>query len=275
LRLATIRTTATTRAARLEGDELVLLPFLDVREALIAGRAACSVDGASTSLSDANFAPVVPNPAKIMCLGLNYRAHIEEMGRELPAYPTVFGKYARSLIGAHDAIVLPPESDAVDWEVELGIVIGLQARRVRGADAEAAIAGFTVVNDISMRDWQGRSLQFLQGKTFEHSTPVGPCVVTLDEIPGGAHADLAVSCAVDDQMMQSGSTSDLLFGVVEIVEYLSTILTLEPGDIIATGTPAGVGAGRTPPVFLKPGQLVRTTIEAVGELLNPTIAEVI
>jgi acylpyruvate hydrolase len=275
VRFASIRTSQGPRAARVEGDQLVLLDAPDVG-ALLADpewRTASGTD--RVPLDGADYQPLVPRPAKIMCLGLNYRAHIEEMGRELPEYPTVFGKYARSLIGARDPIVLPPESDAVDWEVELAIVIGRPVRRARGADAEAAVAGFTVLNDVSMRDWQTRTLQFLQGKTFEHSTPVGPHLVTLDDIPGGAHADLVVECAVDGEVMQKGRTSDLLFGVIETVEYLSTIMTLEPGDIIATGTPAGVGAGRTPPVFLKPGQVVRTTIEHVGELLNPTVAETV
>ncbi len=137
------------------------------------------------------------------------------------------------------------------------------------------VAGFTVLNDISMRDWQMRTLQFLQGKTFEKSTPVGPAVVTLDELPGGIEADLPISCEVDGEQMQKARTSDLLFPPAVLVEYISTIMTLEPGDIVATGTPNGVGAGRNPPVFLKPGQTVRTTIEGVGELVNPTVAEAV
>lgn len=276
MRLATIRTGTGTRAVRVDEDALVLLDATDVGTLLARPdwRAeAESADGQRAPLAGANFASLVPRPAKFICLGLNYRAHIEEMGRDIPEYPTLFGKFARALIGHCDPIVLPPESDAVDWEVELGVVIGAEARRVHGKDAEAAIAGFTVVNDVSMRDWQARTIQFLQGKTFEGSTPVGPHLVTLDQIPGGALADLAVECAIDDVVMQSARTSDLIFNVIEIVEYISTIVTLEPGDIIATGTPAGVGAGMTPPRFLQPGQRVRTTIERVGELHNQTIAE--
>jgi acylpyruvate hydrolase len=135
------------------------------------------------------------------------------------------------------------------------------------------VAGFTVFNDISMRDWQMRTLQFLQGKTFERSTPVGPALVTLDEVDGGIDADLEISCEVDGKQMQSARTGDLLFPPSVLVEYISTIMTLEPGDIVATGTPSGVGAGRNPPVFLKPGQTVRTVIEGIGELVNPTVAE--
>ncbi len=276
MRLATVRSDHGSRVARVEGDQLVLLPFADVGAMLTREdwRELASTDGDERlALADADYETLIPRPAKIMCLGLNYRAHIEEMGHDFPKYPTVFGKFARALIGARDPIVLPPESPMVDWEVELAIVIGKEARRVRGDAAQQAIAGFSVFNDVSMRDWQTRSSQFLQGKTFERSTPLGPHLVTLDEVPGGAAADLVVECAIDGEVMQKGRTSDLLFGVIETVEYLSTFITLEPGDVIATGTPAGVGAGRTPPVFLRAGQTVRTTIEHVGELLNPTIAE--
>jgi acylpyruvate hydrolase len=227
---------------------------------------------ARVAFGAANLAPIVPNPRKIVCLGLNYLSHIEEMGRIPVEFPTLFAKYAVSLVGARDDIMLPPESQMVDWEVELGLVIGKRVRRARGAAAEAAIAGVTVVNDISMRDWQQRTLQFLQGKTWDRSTPAGPMLVTTDET-GGANVDLELSCAVDDEVMQKHRTSDMKFSPVEIVEYLSTIMTLEPGDLIATGTPAGVGLGRTPPVFLKPGNVVRTAIEGIGELVNRCVAD--
>ncbi len=277
MRLVTLRTEDGTRAGRLDGDRIELLPYPDVGSLLAepGWREVASIRGEEVSLPNVDLAPVVPKPNKIICLGLNYKAHIEEMGRELPSHPTLFAKYAVSLIGARDPIVLPPESQAVDWEVELAFVIGARARRVKAADAATVVAGFTVLNDISMRDWQMRTLQFLQGKTFEKSTPVGPAVVTLDEVPGGIDADLAISCEVDGEQMQKARTSDLLFRPAALVEYISTIMTLEPGDIVATGTPNGVGAGRNPPVFLKPGQTVRTTIEGVGELINPTIAEAI
>jgi len=277
MRLVTVRTKDGTRAGRLDGDRIELLPFPDVGVLLAdpGWGAAAETRGEAIDAADADFAPVVPKPNKIVCLGLNYKAHIEEMGRELPSHPTLFAKYAVSLIGARDPIVLPPESQAVDWEVELAFVIGARGRRVKAADAAKVVAGFTVLNDISMRDWQMRTLQFLQGKTFEKSTPVGPAVVTLDEVPGGIDADLAISCEVDGEQMQKARTSDLLFPPAALVEYISTIMTLEPGDIVATGTPNGVGAGRNPPVFLKPGQTVRTTIEGVGELINPTIAEAV
>jgi acylpyruvate hydrolase len=254
-----------------------LLDHTDVGALLARERdwrsAAERADGARVALASAEFAPLVPAPRKIICLGLNYRSHIEEMGREAPSHPTLFGKYARSLIGPRDPILLPPESEQVDWEVELAFVIGREVRRARGTEAGDAIAGFTVLNDISMRDWQMRTVQFLQGKTWERSTPVGPALVTPDEVPGGTAPDVVLMCEVDGQVMQQGRTNDLLFGPEEIVEYISAIVTLEPGDLIATGTPAGVGAGRTPPVFLRPGQVVRTAIEGIGELVNECVAK--
>jgi acylpyruvate hydrolase len=193
------------------------------------------------------------------------------MGHEFPDHPTVFAKFPISLVGARDDVWLPRESDAVDWEAELGVVIGRTVRRASAHEARDAIAGYTVVNDVSMRDWQYRTQQWLQGKTWERSTPVGPWLVTPDEIDHAA--DLRVTCAVDGEVMQDGRTSDLLFDPVETAQYLSTICTLEPGDLISTGTPAGVGHGRKPPVYLRPGQVMATAIEGIGELVNRCVAD--
>jgi acylpyruvate hydrolase len=268
-----VRTADGTRAARQDGDVLTLLDHPDVGALLAAGalRQAAGATGSTMAFSDADLAPVISHPPKIVCLGMNYRSHVEEMGREAPTHPTLFAKYTRSLIGARDPIALPPESEQVDWEVELAFVIGTEVRRAEGADAAAAIAGFTVLNDVSMRDWQFRTMQFLQGKTWDRSTPVGPALVTPDEL-GGTKPDLELSCEVDGEIMQQARTSDLLFDPEELVAYISAIVTLEPGDLVATGTPAGVGAGRTPPVFLKPGHVVRTRIERIGELVNECVA---
>ena len=210
----------------------------------------------------------MPRPDKIICVGLNYRDHVAEMGRTPPDFPTIFAKYRSSLIGAHDDIVLPAESTAVDWEAELAVVIGAPIRRGDLAAATAAIAGYAVLNDVSMRDWQNRTLQFLQGKTWESSTPLGPWLVTPDE-PGAAPGpDQRIGCTVDGEVVQASTTSELVFDAPTLVSYLSTVLTLLPGDVIATGTPGGVGAGRTPPRFLADGQLVETTISGVGVLRN-------
>ena len=276
MRLATVRTPDGTRAARQDGDELVLLEgAADVGELLATPGwwdLAAGAEGQRVAFDGADLAPVVPRPPKIVCLGMNYGSHVEEMGREAPSHPTLFGKYARSLLGPRDPIELPPESEQVDWEVELAFVVGTVARRATGAAAREAIAGFTVLNDVSMRDWQFRTMQFLQGKTWDRSTPVGPVLVTPDELDGGTAPDLELRCEVDGEVMQEGRTSDLLFGPEELVAYISTIVTLEPGDLVATGTPSGVGFGRSPQVFLRPGQVVRTAIEGIGELVNECTA---
>jgi len=273
VRLATIRTTGGTRAVLVDGDGVAReLDASDVGTLLAAseGSATLPLTGVEHAVDTLDHAPLVPAPRKIFCLGLNYRAHILEMGHEFPDHPTVFAKFPISLVGARDDVWLPRESDAVDWEAELGVVIGWTVRRASAEAARDAIAGYTVVNDVSMRDWQYRTQQWLQGKTWERSTPVGPWLVTPDEVD---HAtDLRVTCAVDGVLMQDGRTSDLLFDPVETVQYLSTLCTLEPGDLISTGTPAGVGHGRKPPVYLRSGQVMTTAIEGVGELVNRCVS---
>jgi len=243
-----------------------------VGELLAAGGGGRPREGAApVPAAGADFAPVVPRPGKIICVGLNYRAHILETGRELPEYPTLFAKFADTLTGARDDLVLPSVSEKVDWEVELGVIIGRPVYRASADEAEAGIAGYTVVNDVSMRDWQRRTLQWLQGKMFERSTPTGPYLVTADEV--GTAPDLEVRCEVDDVVMQQSRTSDLLFGAAEIVAYASQAVTLRPGDLIATGTPGGVGNARKPPVYLRPGNVLRTWIEGLGECVNRCVAE--
>jgi acylpyruvate hydrolase len=275
MRLTTIRGTGGTRAARVEGDRVIELAAPDVGALLAAGTdavdAAAAQPGVEHDLEAVDLAPVVPHPPKIICLGLNYEPHIREMGHDPPKVPTLFAKYTEALIGPRDPIVLPRVSARVDWEAELAFVIGTPVRHADAGAARAAIAGYTVCNDVSMRDWQRRTEQWLQGKTFEHSTPIGPVLVTPDEVDDAR--DLTVSCDVDGERRQSARTSELVFDPVEIVRYVSTILTLVPGDLISTGTPGGVGAGMNPPVFLHPGQVVRTAIEGIGELRNRCVAE--
>jgi acylpyruvate hydrolase len=264
-----------TAAARLDGDKLVVLPFADVGELLSSGsawRVDASADGVGQiSLEEADFAPVVPWPEKVIGVGVNYVKHAAEANLTPPEYPTLFAMYARSLLGPYDDLHLPMNSEKVDWEVELGVIMGAPCRHVDEQGALAAIAGYTVVNDVSMRDWQRRTTQFLQGKAFEASTPVGPWLVTSDELSDGS--DLELICKVDDDVRQRGSTSDMSFSVPELVSYISQFITLVPGDLIATGTPSGVGAARRPPVFLQSGNILQSSIERIGEMQNRCVAE--
>ena len=271
MRLATIVTAQGTRAARVDADGYAELDSPDVGDVLsrpgwrdyVAAHRGVVHDPAT-----ARLAPVVPCPGKVVCVGLNYRSHILEMGRDLPAHPTLFAKFADALIGPTDDIALPPESEAVDWEAELVVVIGATVRRADDGAAAAAIAGFTVMNDVSMRDWQFRTREWLQGKTFEDSTPIGPVLVTPDELPGGTAPRLGIRASVNGEIVQQADTSDLVFTPVDLVRYVSTITTLRPGDLIATGTPGGVGHARKPARYLHDGQLVVTDIEHIGLLAN-------
>ncbi len=278
MRLATIHTTTGLAAVRVDGTDAVEIGASDVGSLLAdpewrarAESAAGRVHGTSALA----YAPLVPRPEKIVCVGLNYRSHILEMGRELPEHPTLFAKYPSSLVGAHDDIVLPRASRRVDWEAELAVVIGAPARHVSEAEAPAAIAGCSVLNDVSVRDYQNRTLQWLQGKTFESSTPLGPELVTLDELPEARPdgAGLELLCEVDGEQVQKAVTSDLVFGPAALVSYMSDIFTLVPGDVIATGTPAGVGHARQPARYLEDGAVVVTRIEGVGECRNRCRAE--
>lgn len=276
MKLATIRLDSANRAVRIDGDTATVLAASDVG-ALLAqpgwSGTAATATGTALPVSDLDYAPLVPRPDKIICIGLNYRDHVAEMGREPPDHPTVFAKYRSSLIGAHDDILLPPESTMVDWEAELAVIIGAPIRRGDRAAATAAIGGYAVLNDVSMRDWQTRTLQFLQGKTFESSTPLGPWLVTPDEAGATPGAEQSIECRVDGEVVQSSTTAELVFDCPTLVSYLSTILTLLPGDVIATGTPGGVGAGRKPPRFLADGELVETEISGLGVLRNRCRAE--
>lgn len=230
---------------------------------------AAEASGPTHRFGDLDLAPVVPSPGKILCVGLNYRAHILEMGRDLPEFPTLFAKFPETLTGPNDDIPAPPEDDALDWEAELTVVIGAPCRRVSEAEASDNIAGYTVANDISMRTWQFRTKEWLQGKMWEASTPVGPALVTPDEWKPGP----TVSTAVNGEQMQGATTGDLLFGPEALVAYISTMITLNPGDLILTGTPGGVGRARTPERYLVDGDVVETAIEGLGTLRNRVVAE--
>jgi acylpyruvate hydrolase len=213
----------------------------------------------------------VPRPGKIMCIGLNYRDHAAESNVAVPDYPTVFAKYASCVIGPGEAIVLPRVSTQVDYEGELGVVIGRRARHVAQADALAYVGGYLPFNDVSARDFQHRTSQWTIGKTFDTFGPLGPALVTVDEVPDPQN--LAITVSIGAEVLQSSNTRHMIFPVAELISYLSTVMTLEPGDVIATGTPDGVGAARKPPRFLRAGETVRVEIEGLGALENPIVAE--
>lgn len=276
MRLATLRTPSGTVAVRVDGAHATEIRGVQDVGALLADpgwrERAAGADGvvrALDGIADQDWAPVVPRPGKIVCVGLNYRNHIREMGRELPEFPTLFAKYPEALVGPYDPIALPAiAADAVDWEAELAVVLGAPARRVSIEDAEATIAGYSVMNDVTMRDYQYRTPEWFQGKTFEATAPFGPVLVTSDEFELGG----LLRGAVDGETVQQTPTDDLVFGPAELVSYISQIFTLNPGDVIVTGTPGGVGHARTPARYLRPGQQLVTSIEGVGELRNLIVA---
>jgi len=268
IRLATVRTGAGTRAVRIIGDEAVELGADDVRDVLAQPdwrAAVAAADGAKHDVATLDYAPLVGAPEKIVCVGLNYRTHILEMNHTLPEYPTLFAKYSRALIGANDPIALPSASQQIDWEAELGVVIGAPVRDATAEQASAAIAGYTVVNDVTARDWQNRTAQWLQGKSFEACTPIGPWLAVSDD---GAVPDAEITCSVDGEVVQQARLSDLVFDPVALIEYISQVITLVPGDVIATGTPGGVGHARKPPRYLVDGTEMVTTIEGIGTCRN-------
>jgi acylpyruvate hydrolase len=213
----------------------------------------------------------IPRPGKIICLGLNYRDHAEESNQPLPPYPIVFSKFANTVIGPGEAIVLPKVTDQVDYEAEFGVVIGRQARHVSEAEALDYVAGYVPFNDVSARDYQMRNSQWTIGKTFDTFGPMGPALVTADEIPDPHN--LNIRLLIGDEVLQSSNTGYLIFNVNHLIADLSRVMTLEPGDLISTGTPGGVGAARQPQRFLRPGDLVKVEIEGLGVLENPVVAE--
>lgn len=271
MKLATIATANGNRAVRVDANDVVETGHSDVG-ALLANdnwvELGAQASGPSTALARVTFAPLIPRPAKIICIGLNYRNHILEMGRGLPEFPTLFAKYPEALIAQGATIELGPESTAWDWEAELAIVIGRQVRRANMDAATTAIAGFSVINDITARDYQNRTLQWLSGKTWENTAPFGPTMSTIDELPGGVRPSMRMTCSVNGEIVQDTNTGDLVFDPVALVQYISTILTLNPGDVIASGTPGGVGHARTPPRYLHDSDIVVTEIEGLGRLTN-------
>ncbi|MEV0555123.1 fumarylacetoacetate hydrolase family protein [Streptomyces sp. NPDC050597] len=218
------------------------------------------------SLDSVRLGPPVTDPLKVLCVGLNYSDHVGETGRAMPAHPDLFAKFASSLIGPYDAIGRSDVTDNLDFEGELAVVIGRECSRVEESDALAYVAGLSVLNDITARDLQYRGTQWLAGKAVDRATPFGPAIVTLDEI--GDPQALDIETFVNGTRVQGSNTKHMIFPVARIVSYISQFLTLGPGDVIATGTPEGIGAKRNPPLWLRPGDKVEVVLEKVGILRN-------
>jgi len=220
---------------------------------------------------EARIASPIHRPSKIICLGKNYAEHAKEGGFENPDKPLIFGKTPNALSGPYDPIILPRSSSQVDWEVELAVIIGKEGKRINKTEAFDYIAGFTVMNDVSGREAQFSDSQWFRGKSFDSFAPVGPFIVTPDEIDDVNN--LRLTAVVDGEIMQDGNTRDMIFDIPAIIENISEDITLIPGDIISTGTPAGVGIFRDPPVVLKPGNVVECRIEQIGTIINKVVNE--
>ncbi len=247
-----------------------------LRDALLAGSLPelhrLAAEKPDFALNDVAFAPVIDDPAaKLLCVGVNYMPHIKEMGRERPSHPVLFVRFHDSIVGHGQPLLLPPSSVQFDYEGELAVVIGKRARRVRKEQALDYVAGYTCFNDGSLRDFQRHSQQFTPGKNFHHSGSFGPWLVTSDEVPDPRK--LTLTTRLNGQVMQHESVGELCFDVPQLIEYCSTWTELQPGDVIVTGTPGGVGAGRTPPLWMKNGDNVEVEISGIGVLRNKVVAE--
>lgn len=252
---------------RIEGSDIV--PMGTDLVSYLAGAAA--TESSRLPVKTVRQVPVIPNPAKIICVGLNYRDHAAESDQPSPEHPILFAKFPNSLIGPGDDIQLPAIApERVDYEAELGVVIGTTASRIAVADALTCVAGYMCANDVSARDLQFQSSQWLRGKAVDSFLPIGPWLVTRDEISDPQ--DLHIECLVNGELLQDSNTRQMIFGVAELVSSISQTVTLGPGDIICTGTPSGVGAARKPPRFLVAGDEVTIRIEGIGELTNRVLA---
>jgi 2-keto-4-pentenoate hydratase/2-oxohepta-3-ene-1,7-dioic acid hydratase in catechol pathway len=246
-----------------------------LREALAAGASEALARLANAApdfgLDEIALSPVIPDAAKVLCVGINYMPHIKEMGRERPERPVLFVRFGDSIVGHGQPLLKPRESEQFDYEGELAVVIGKRARRVSRERALDYVAGYSCFNDGSVRDYQRHSPQFTPGKNFHASGAFGPWLVTADEIPDPRKLTLATR--LNGTVMQHESVGELCFDVPQLIEYCSTFAQLEPGDVIVTGTPGGVGAGRKPPLWMKPGDTVEVEISGIGTLRNPVAAD--
>jgi len=287
MKLATFTHSGTTRIGIVDGDgdgdEIVdlsaacpdlpsdMLAFLEAGSDAMQAASAAISDGKRIPLADVHLEAPIARPPKFLAVGLNYADHVAESGQETPQHPMIFNKQSTCVTGPTDPVHVPKVSHVLDYEGELGFVIGRAARHVSRDDAADYIAGYTVVNDATVRDWQFHTPTWTVGKSFDTHGPIGPWIVTTDELPDPHQ--LGLRTYVNEELRQESNTKQLIFDCFRLVEYLSTAFTLEPGDIIATGTPSGIGLAHKPPQILKAGDVVRVEIDGIGQIENPIIDE--
>ena len=265
-------------AASINGEIRVVwdsgLADLDAKifEGALASAGKVAAGGEVVDEASLTFLPPVTRPSKIVCMGLNYRDHAEESGFDIPDFPVLFSRFPSSLIGHGAPIILPKISSQLDWEAELAVVLAKGGKNISEANALDHVAGYSVFNDASLRDYQLRTPQWTAGKNFDDTGAFGPWLVTPDEVPAGA-SGLKIECRVNGNVMQSSNTGNLIFTVASTIELLSTFMTLEAGDVLVMGTPGGVGVARNPKVWMKDGDICEVEIEGIGLLSNPVVAE--
>ncbi|MDJ0849856.1 MAG: fumarylacetoacetate hydrolase family protein [Myxococcota bacterium] len=283
MKLATFTHDGVTRIGLADAEEIVdlaaaapdlpreMVAFLEAGPEALTRAHAALAGGARLPLAEVRLEAPIARPPKFLAVGLNYADHVAESGMESPKHPTIFNKQSTCVVGPGDPVHVPRASHVLDYEGELGFVIGRRCRHVSRDEASDCIAGYLVVNDVSVRDWQLRTPTWTMGKSFDTHGPIGPWIVTPDELPDPHQ--LRLRTWVNDELRQESNTKELIFDCFELVEHFSTAFTLEPGDVVATGTPAGVGIGMKPPRLLEAGDVVRIEIEGIGELRNPIIDE--
>ncbi len=273
MRFASIVLNDAPRWGVIDGEEIALIDLWPTLIDAIAADALSTITADDArdrvSIADAVWLPVIPTPGKILCVGLNYENHRKETGRAIVGHPTIFTRFSDSQTGHRAPIIAPPESEQLDYEGELAVVIGRAGRRIPAADALAYVAGYSCYNDGSIRDWQAHTIQFTPGKTWPDTGAFGPWLVTPDEF--GALGPQRIQTRLNGELMQSAPLADMIFPVSKLIEYISTFTPLSPGDVIVSGTPGGVGAKRDPQVFMKPGDTVEVEIDGIGTLVNTII----
>lgn len=275
MKLVTFRRPGSAPEAGILSGNRVAGTGMDMLSAVAAGKLPAP-NGPTYSLDEVKLLAPIPRPPKLICIGLNYRDHAAETKLEIPTVPTIFDKFTNVVIGPGEPIILPKASKRPDYEAEFAFVIGPGGRNIPASRAMEHVYGYTIVNDVSARDFQMATSQWLMGKTFDTFAPMGPCLVTADEIADPHALDISLEILSKEsgaERLQHSNTRELIFKIPDLIEYLSTVVTLEPGDVVSTGTPAGVGFARKPPRYLRPGDEVVIRVEGLGELRNPCIAE--